>query len=104
MRNSDKLCKARVQSRFGFGRYHQCSRQASVDGYCKTHHPDAVKKRRAARNERDERKFRALARSTLCEAIGRAVLERIEYSGQTVIKDYLKVTPEWVLSRYRDVD
>jgi len=32
---------------------HQCTRKAVVDGYCKQHHPDAVKKRR----EESDRKF-----------------------------------------------
>jgi hypothetical protein len=39
-------CKAGVWSREGWSRQYQCTRKAKVDGYCKQHHPDAVKRRR----------------------------------------------------------
>lgn len=36
-------------------RSHQCSRNAWKDGYCKQHHPDTVKQREKAREERRQR-------------------------------------------------
>lgn len=36
---------------------HQCSRNATVDGYCKQHHPDTVKARRAASSARADAKY-----------------------------------------------
>lgn len=47
-------CKARV---YGSGRPFsgcQCSRKAVKDGFCKTHHPDAVKARDEAARKRQE--------------------------------------------------
>lgn len=35
-------CKAKI---FGGYHFHHCSKKASLDGYCGTHHPDKVKAR-----------------------------------------------------------
>jgi len=52
MSNAEK-CKERVfPSGMAFPRAHQCTRAASKDGYCKTHHPDAVAARKAKSEER----------------------------------------------------
>lgn len=45
-------CKAIVHQGRGFS--YQCLRNAKIDGWCKQHHPDAVK----ARQEESDRKFR----------------------------------------------
>lgn len=42
-------CKQRVRRGFNVS---NCSKNAVRDGYCAQHHPDAVAKRRAARDER----------------------------------------------------
>lgn len=45
-------CKERVrEGGLHWTRWHQCSRKAKQDGYCKQHHPDAVKARLDASNE-----------------------------------------------------
>ena len=43
-------CKQRI---FGDWNHYDCSRKAVIDGYCKQHHPDSVKKRR----EESDRKW-----------------------------------------------
>ena len=49
--NEKPLCKQRV---WGGWSYHGCSRPAKSDGYCATHHPDAVKRRNEKSSERWE--------------------------------------------------
>lgn len=39
-----EYCKARVHDPFGVG-FHDCTRWAVKDGFCKQHHPDAEKER-----------------------------------------------------------
>lgn len=39
-------CKESVHDDYGVG-FHRCERRAVRDGFCKQHHPDAVKARRA---------------------------------------------------------
>lgn len=38
-------CKERVSDNTGWGRMHQCTRNATLDGFCKQHHPDSVAER-----------------------------------------------------------
>ncbi len=45
-------CKAGVWSKDRWSRYSQCSRKAGTDGWCVTHHPDAVAGRLVAQNAR----------------------------------------------------
>jgi len=47
-------CKEMIYSGFSA---HQCSRNATVDGYCKQHHPDAVQARQEASRARADVKY-----------------------------------------------
>jgi len=50
---SRERCKKEVRNRdYVMNRYTQCSRYAVKDGYCKQHHPDAVKKRKEEKDAR----------------------------------------------------
>lgn len=44
--SAQEKVKCKVQVGYGWSK-HQCSRGATRDGYCGTHHPDATKARRA---------------------------------------------------------
>jgi hypothetical protein len=50
--HKDTHCKQSVPAQAGWG-FNQCSRKAVKDGFCKQHHPDAVK----AREEASEKKW-----------------------------------------------
>ena len=52
-------CKASVRGPSAWDGYSQCSRPAGDDGWCKTHHPDAVATRRNAAEQRYEKQRRA---------------------------------------------
>lgn len=45
-----------IRSEWGYG--YQCTRNASKDGYCGQHHPDAVKARQEASNKKWEEESR----------------------------------------------
>ncbi len=47
----DKFCKQLVSGP-GWWSRSTCSRKAKKDGYCKQHHPDTIKARRIAANEK----------------------------------------------------
>ena len=47
-------CKEKVWERSGWPRAYQCNRKAVKDGYCKQHHPDAVKEREDKSQQRYE--------------------------------------------------
>ena len=49
-------CKAKV---FDGWRFHSCPRYASIDGFCKQHHPDTVAERHRKRDERFRQKMDA---------------------------------------------
>ena len=51
MTRRDVYCKGLVHDDHGVS-FHGCSRKAKKDGYCKQHHPDAVKARRAEQERR----------------------------------------------------
>lgn len=61
-------CKAGVMLPQAW-RSHQCQRKATVDGWCRQHHPDAEAKRR---EERRERERKAMASSPIALAHARA--------------------------------
>lgn len=48
-------CKERVWHYHGHQFTTQCSREAKIDGYCKQHHPDSIKKRKAKQQQRWEK-------------------------------------------------
>jgi len=54
-----KYCRKDVQDSSGW-RWHQCSRKAVKDGYCKQHHPDtyAVRRNKSAEKYEAEEKLR----------------------------------------------
>ena len=51
MKNVATKQKCKKQVRHAWGQ-HNCSRNAVQDGWCRTHHPDAVEKRKKASTER----------------------------------------------------
>lgn len=53
MKAKQDRCKKSVYKAYGTGgRFHQCSRKATRDGFCTQHHPDATAVRRAERTAR----------------------------------------------------
>ena len=54
-------CKAGVWGRERWTSYSQCARKAGIDGWCKTHHPDAEAVRASAATARHEDAMRKLA-------------------------------------------
>jgi hypothetical protein len=52
------FCKERVWHPMGnWGSYHQCRRKPAKDGYCRTHHPDTVAGKKAARDRAFDREM-----------------------------------------------
>jgi hypothetical protein len=57
-----------VEQIFGTFRYRQCSRKAVKDGFCKQHHPDAVK----ARSDAGEARWKAQRHNSTFARLDRA--------------------------------
>lgn len=94
-------CQKEVRTHgLGFGHYHQCTRRAVEDGFCKLHHPDAVAKRDREKRQRWDAEHRSRMRGYLMHQIGALVLNALEDGGQMHAEDYSKLDPSWCLERY----
>ena len=69
-----EYCKASVADPGGWRNRHQCSRKAKVDGWCKQHHPDAVKARRDKADVKWRQEQKARDRKWHCQAACRGIV------------------------------
>lgn len=73
-------CKANIQPRDSYSSWHpsQCSRAAVRDGFCKVHHPDAVKERTADSMKRYEADLDARRKDGLLRNAAPLLYEALE--------------------------
>lgn len=95
MANADNKCKSQVRvAGLNWPICHKCSRAAIKDGFCKQHHPDAVKARAAEADRKYEEKR---AKDPL--RVARTEIDR----QKTIIKNLVDVG-KGVLEHFHDDD
>lgn len=81
-----ECCKERVWSGDAWSRSRACSRKAVKDGYCKQHHPDSVKARRKASDDKWDEQIRNSPQARLRDAL--ATISRLEARIDALMLEY----------------
>lgn len=75
-----KRCKEKVFHSWQFGGS-QCSRKSVKDGYCKQHHPDAIKKREKKSEETSKKNRRMRGSWYIGDLLDKDILDEAKKRG-----------------------